>query len=196
MVEDSGSQAARKAEQVLENPAIKTPDATISVMERCPTRAPKDVDSYISGEKGIPIGARSGKAKLGLPGKTLSEKGWPDLPGRAAKNFNNAEPVTYKSGRKIYRIVDDNADHAGEYWLDKLPASGAEWRSGAAVKPNWNKNGYYIEYTVPEGTELKVWRGEAAAQQLGPDHYLPGGAQQIWMPRETIVPGPAKLTGW
>jgi hypothetical protein len=147
--------------------------------------------------EGVPIGARRGLAKPGLPAEKLSKDGWPDLPGAEARNFNAAEPVTLKPGTKVYRIVDDSSNPAGGYWAEKVPGSRAEWRSDFAVKNDWNTNGKYVEYTVPEGPGLNVWRGETAAQQLrGSDFYLPGGGQQIWMPPNTVTPGVPKPTGW
>jgi hypothetical protein len=131
------------------------------------------------------------------PKKTLSKEGWPDLPADHARNFNSAEPVTLPPGTKIYRVIDDRANPAGGYWSEKLPASRAEWRRDYAVKTDFNTNGKYVEYTVPEGPGLKVWRGETAAQQIeGTSFYLPGGQQQIWMPSNTVTPGPARPTGW
>jgi hypothetical protein len=133
-----------------------------------------------------------------LPSETLSKKGWPDLPADEAKNFNSAEPVTLKPGTKVYRVIDDSSNPAGGYWTEKLPGSRAEWRSDLAVN-EWNTNGKYVEYTVPEGPGLNVWRGETAAQQLRAprsDFYRPGGGQQIWMPPNTVTPGGPKPTGW
>ena len=145
----------------------------------------------------MPIGAREGIAKPGLPRQTLSKEGWPDLPSKEAVNFNSAEPVTLKPGTKIYRIIDDSANPAGSYWSEQLPASRAEWRGNYAVKNDWNTNGKYVEYTVPDGKGLNVWRGETAAQELrGSNYYLSGGGQQIWMPRNSVTPGAAKPTGW
>lgn len=66
-----------------------------------------------------------------------------------------------------------------------------------AVKTGWNTNGKYVEYTVPEGPGLNVWRGEAAAQQLeGPNFNLPGGGKQIWIPPNAVTPAAPKHTGW
>lgn len=154
-------------------------------------------DTYVLGHDGVPIGAQKGIVKPGLSAKTLSKKGWPDLPGSGARNFNSAEPVTLEPGTKIYRVIDDSSNQAGGYWVEKPPASRAEWRRDIAVKTDWNTNGKYVEYTVPEGPGLNVWRGEVSAQQLqGSDFYLPGGGQQIWMPPGSVNPSLAKPTGW
>jgi hypothetical protein len=105
--------------------------------------------------------------------------------------------VTLKPGTKIYRVIDDPKKAAGGYWSEGLPASRSEWRSDFAVKTKWNTNGQYVEYTVPEGPGLNVWRGETAAQQLkGSGFYLPGGGQQIWMQPDKIIPSTTKPTGW
>ena len=88
----------------------------------------------------------------------------------------------------------------GSYWTQTLPATRSKWRNEFAVKTNWNTNGKYVEYTVPEGPGLNVWRGETAAQAIrGTDYYLPGGGQQIWMPgggANGVIPSPPKPTGW
>jgi hypothetical protein len=154
-------------------------------------------DAYVVDKQGVPIGARKGGAAKGLPENTLSKEGWPDLPGEHAANFNSVEPVTLKPGTKIYRIIDDSANPAGSYWSERLPASRAEWRGDYAVKPEWNTNGKYVEYTVPDGPGLNVWRGPTAAQDLtGSGFHLPGGGQQIYMPRGTVTPSAPKPTGW
>lgn len=55
-----------------------------------------------------------------------------------------------------------------------------EWRSKFAVKPEWNQNGWVVEYEVKAGEKLPVWRGPAASQELnGTDYYLEGGGEQI-----------------
>src|SRR6266850_2044416 len=153
-----------------------------------PNRNAIDVD-----REGIPIGARRGVANPGLPKETLSKEGWPDLPARQAPNFNSAEPVTLKPGTKIYRVIDDSSNPAGGYWTEKLPGSRAEWRSDLAVSSEFNANGKYVEYTVPEGPGLNVWRGATAAQPSpSSGFYYPGGGQQIWMPPNAVTPGVAK----
>lgn len=55
-----------------------------------------------------------------------------------------------------------------------------DWRSNFAVKPEWNQNGWFVEYEVKAGESLPVWRGPAASQRLeGTDFYLQGGSEQI-----------------
>jgi hypothetical protein len=194
----SAGRAAEAAAAVREMPVTPSqlrPAAPVA--EAVPKAEAVRKDVYVLDRKGVPIGARQGKAKPGLPQKPLSKDGWPDLPADEARNFNSVEPVTLKPGTKIYRVIDDPESAAGRYWSEKLPASRAEWRSEFAVKTNWNTNGQYVEYTVPEGPGLKVWRGETAAQQLRPtSFYLPGGGQQIYMPKDYVIPSPPKPTGW
>ena len=154
-------------------------------------------DTFILDREGVPIGARKGIAKPGLSARTWSKEGWPDLPASEARNFSSAEPITLKPGTKIFRIIDDSSNPAGGYWAENVPSTRAQWRSDYAVKTDWNTNGSYVEYTVPEGLGLKVWQGKAAAQQLhGSSFNLPGGGQQIWMPTNTVTPSVPKPTGW
>jgi hypothetical protein len=85
---------------------------------------------------------------------------------------------------KLYRIVDPSNDGAGMFWITekefKANKTRAEWRSRSAVKPEWNQNGWFVEYEVKVGETLPVWRGPAASQKLeGTNYYLEGGGEQI-----------------
>ena len=85
---------------------------------------------------------------------------------------------------KLYRIVDPSNEGAGIFWISeadfKATKSLAEWRRRFAVKPEWNQNGWFVEYEVQAGETLAVWRGLAASQELGgTNYYLEGGAEQI-----------------
>lgn len=85
---------------------------------------------------------------------------------------------------KLYRIVDPSNEGAGMFWISeaefKAIKTRDEWRSRFAVKPEWNQNGWVVEYEVKAGEELHVWRGPAASQELdGTDYYLEGGGEQI-----------------
>jgi len=102
----------------------------------------------------------------------------------------------------VYRIIDEKADPAGGYWASELPANKTEWRSQYAVKDSWNDNGYYVKHTVPEGQEIKVWKGKTAGQRYekhnGKQFYLEGGNEQIYMTpgtldEQSLIP---KLTHW
>jgi hypothetical protein len=84
----------------------------------------------------------------------------------------------------LYRIVDPSNEGAGMFWISeaefKAIKNRDEWRSKFAVKPEWNQNGWFVEYEIKAGEALPVWRGPAASQKLeGTDHYLEGGAEQI-----------------
>jgi hypothetical protein len=154
-------------------------------------------DTWELDENGLPLGARKGIPGEGLPRRTLSKEGWPDLPADDVVNFNSVEPVTLKPGTKLYRVIPNAERAKGPYWSETLPAGRAEWRRDYAVKLNWNKNGQYVEYTVPEGPPFNVWRGETAPQPLkGTDFYLPGGGQQIWMEPGKIIPSEPRPTNW
>ena len=106
--------------------------------------------------------------------------------------------VRLKPGDKIYRIIGDSNNPAGSYWARELPVSRADWRERFAVLSSWNSNGKYVEYTVPPGPDLHVWEGVASAKrsEVDPDWFLPGGGTQIWLPANSISPGPARPTNW
>ncbi|WP_295458305.1 DUF6861 domain-containing protein [uncultured Thiodictyon sp.] len=173
-------------------------------------RSPDAPDTFIVDAQGVPFAAINRSPLLdaqGLPvngcpkpslKQALTKEGWPELPEDHAGNFNTAEPVTLKPGTKIYRIIDHKSNAAGRYWAESLPSSRTQWRSDYAVKQDWNSNGSYVEYTVPEGPGLKVWRGETAGQELkgSGGYYLPGGAEQIWMEEGTVIPSKPIPTGW
>lgn len=85
---------------------------------------------------------------------------------------------------KFYRIVDPSNEAAGIFWVSeeefKAIKNRDEWRSKFAIKPEWNQNGWAVEYELKAGESLPVWRGPAASQKLdGTDYYLEGGGEQI-----------------
>lgn len=89
-----------------------------------------------------------------------------------------------KGPAKLYRIVDPTNEGAGMFWMTEAEFRAIknrdEWRSRFAVKPEWNQNGWVVEYELRAGEELRVWRGPAASQELdGTDYYLEGGGEQI-----------------
>jgi hypothetical protein len=89
-----------------------------------------------------------------------------------------------KGPAKLYRIVDPTNEGAGIFWISekefKALKNRDEWRSRFAVKPDWNQNGWFVEYEVKAGESLPVWRGPAASQELnGTNYYLEGGGEQI-----------------
>lgn len=93
-------------------------------------------------------------------------------------------PDTIKGPAKLYRIVDPSNEGGGMFWVTEAEFKSIknrdEWRSKFAVKPEWNQNGWFVEYEIKASEELLVWRGPAASQKLeGTDYYLEGGGEQI-----------------
>lgn len=85
---------------------------------------------------------------------------------------------------KLYRIVDPSNEGAGIFWISEIEYRAIkdrdEWRKRFAIKPEWNQNGWVVEYEVKVGETLEVWRGPAASQEIkGTNHYLEGGGEQI-----------------
>lgn len=88
------------------------------------------------------------------------------------------------------RIVDPKSADNSICWMrleefQKLK-SRDQWREQFAVKTDWNSNGEYLTYTVPEGETLKVWEGVTATQNITKkemdvnlDYFIPGGGIQI-----------------
>lgn len=99
-------------------------------------------------------------------------------------NGGKVRPDTIVGPAKLYRIIDPSNEGAGVFWLSELEFKAIknrdEWRSKYAIKPEWNQNGWVVEYEIKAGESLPVWRGPAASQQLdGTDYYLEGGGEQI-----------------
>lgn len=97
---------------------------------------------------------------------------------------NRIRADTIKGPAKLYRIVDPSNEGAGMFWITEAEFKSIrnrdEWRSRFAVKPEWNQNGWVVEYEVRPGETLNVWRGSAASQKLkGTDYHLEGGGEQI-----------------
>jgi hypothetical protein len=101
-----------------------------------------------------------------------------------SKNNGGIKAGTIKGPARLYRIVDPSNEGAGMYWMTESEyrslKNRAEWRSKFAVRPEWNQNGWVVEYEIKAGETLPVWRGPAASQELkGTDYYLEGGGEQI-----------------
>lgn len=101
-----------------------------------------------------------------------------------AKNAGGMKAGAIIGPAKLYRIVDPSNEGAGIFWISeaefKAIKNRDEWRSRFAIKPEWNQNGWVVEYEIKAGETLPVWRGPAASQKLeGTSHYLEGGGEQI-----------------
>ena len=113
--------------------------------------------------------------------------GHPPLADWIIGTFSNTKKIradAIKGPAKLYRIVDPSNEGAGIFWLTEAEFKSIknrdDWRSKFAVKPEWNQNGWVVEYEVRAGETLPVWRGPAASQELkGTDYYLEGGGEQI-----------------
>jgi hypothetical protein len=184
--------------------------------------------------KGIPVGAKpfhEGKTVVEHPRLTdedwakhegAAKNGYPDLtkPGRSGKatseysTFSNLRKADLQPGEKIVRVVAHDAkpySDSGSYWTRTLPEDGRQFRSGTAVKEDWNKDGSYVEMTVPPkghpvwkelgqdpaNPSLKGWEGTAAAQRyeyvdpktgkiVKEDAYLPGGDPQLFLDADQV----------
>jgi hypothetical protein len=101
-----------------------------------------------------------------------------------SKNGGGLRPCAITGPAKLYRIVDPSNEGAGMFWVTEAQFKALkdrdDWRRIFAVKPEWNLNGWFVEYGVKAGETLPVWRGPAASQKLeGTDFYLEGGGEQI-----------------
>ena len=135
----------------------------------------------------------------------------------AYKTFHGfIKPDILPPGTVLVRVVDPGSFDNSFCWLtkaefDKLKSK-AEWRDRFAVWRNWNGNGEYVTYTVPDGPGLPVWRGNAASQKLkdgsgnavkanvqGDGFWLQGGGEQIVLDPKALEPANVSKrmpTGW
>lgn len=114
--------------------------------------------------------------------------GHPSISAGTIKTFSSAgrgmRADVIVGPAKLYRVIDPSNEAAGMFWITEAEFRAIKdrdkWRSGFAVKPEWNQNGWVVEYEVRPGESLAVWRGPAAGQKLeGTDYCLEGGGEQI-----------------
>ena len=148
------------------------------------------------------------------------EDGWPDLRKGAEYDADLDEYVSTKIaafsgpmkaielGRddrdvKIYRVLFPSENYkASPWWTLEKPKNAKQWREQLAVLDDFNKNSFFLEYTIPKGTKLRAWKGKAAEQfddDIG--QYLPGGGEQVFVEfpadiKPEIMKLPELATGW
>jgi hypothetical protein len=219
------------------NPEPPEPGNTRRVRERriSPFYVKKNSQEYrFVNSKGIPVGAKpfhEGKTVVEYP--QVQEQAWrdkssavkecypdlakPDYRGRPTTNydtFSDLRASDLQPGDKIVRVVPhDGKEHTltGSFWSRELPEDGRQFRSGSAVKEDWNKDGSYVEATVPPkghpvwkelgqdpaNPSLKGWEGPTSAQRyeyrdpetgktIKENAYLPGGDQQLFFDDEQM----------
>ena len=178
--------------------------------------------------KGIPVGAKpfhEGETVLENPQlrpddwlerKSSVADGYPNLtapdfrgrPTSSYDTFSELRTTDLRPGEKIVRVVAHDAEpysDGGAFWTRELPEDGRQLRAGTSVKEAWNKDGSYVELTVPpnghpvwrelgqhpDNPSLKGWEGPAASQRyeytdpnsgrtVPDDFYLPGGSEQLY----------------
>jgi len=140
--------------------------------------------------------------RIAAGARTLSEPGWPTLDSKTLATFKgDPAAVHLPEGAVLRRVVGQGNNPAGGFWVraDNFPATEAEWRSGAAVRGEWNGDGAYTEYVVPKGG-MNVWSGAARAQQSSDGvSALVGGTEQIVLDSTSLPSAdalPIKPTGW
>lgn len=96
-----------------------------------------------------------------------------------------------KEGEQVFRVFGPaGTTHginvgesfaSGAWWgLGSAPKSAKEWRLKAAVKDEWNRDGFIVTSTVPPKANIKACVGtisEQAGKDL-PGQFLPGGGAQ------------------
>lgn len=108
----------------------------------------------------------------------------PELPDAALGTFSGDVTPEYMTPDKTYyRWVGDSSYPNGAFWSEHPPTGGtSELRSDYAVLNEWNGDHGVVAFRPSH--PVPVYRGEVAPQYAtgSTDHYLPGGATQLWMP--------------
>lgn len=131
------------------------------------------------------------------------EPGYPDLMARVDKEAGEYSYLAaysgkvinrpLKPGEKVYRFFGpggvthgfsvDRSRPGGAWWgLGEPPKNAKQWRESAAVKDEWNRDGFVVVGTVSEHANIKSCVG-TISEQYGkelPGQYLPGGGQQAY----------------
>ncbi len=159
------------------------------------------------------------RVRKGFANNSLADyhhvEGWPDLRKGAlvlkdGKKYPNIEAfsgamraVELKPGQTIFRVLNPHMNYkASPWWTMKMPETAEEWRELLAVLDTFNINGFFVKYTIPEGTTLKAWAGKAAEQfNKGTGQYLGGGGEQLFVEfpahiKAELMKLPALSTGW
>jgi hypothetical protein len=122
----------------------------------------------------------------GVPKEWFNYNDLPAIDKYSIPSFQRGlmRPIHYPAGTRLYRVIDNSSDGAGQYWVTEEVfmqlRTRDEWRERLAVKPDWNQNGHYVTYTVPEGG-LNAFVGPAASQVYdGTEYGLRGGTEQVF----------------
>ena len=122
----------------------------------------------------------------GVPKEWFDYNNLPAINEHSIPTFQRGlmRPIHYPAGTRLYRVIDNSSDGAGQYWVTEEVfmqlRTRDEWRERLAVKPDWNQNGHYVTYTVPEGG-LNAFVGPAASQVFdGTEYGLRGGTEQVF----------------
>jgi uncharacterized protein YukE len=140
-------------------------------------------------------GAAPGDTPELLPTIGEAPPGWSAPPPNELNNFSGpVEPTVMEPGVTYYRVVGEGNAPNGSWWTATPPTP--DDRAGLAIKPSWNSMTGVVEFTpassLPPGTEagIPAWHGAAAPKSVilpdGKPGYLPGGADQIWVPRGAL----------
>ncbi len=111
---------------------------------------------------------------------------WPQLPEAMRLTFSgDIVPVLLEPGRRCYRAVGDGSFPNGSFWMPERPADEDTMRRDYALPSDWNGDHGLVALVLEH--RLAAWRGTVGPQRssdrLG---YLPGGAEQLWVPAGSL----------
>lgn len=120
------------------------------------------------------------------------DKSGPYYPNIAAasgpiRNETLTDVVLYRSfgpGGQTRGVTVNPSYPSGAYWgVGAPPATGKEWRQGAAVMDEWNRNGWLTIVRIPAGVNVKGCTSIVSEQysKAIAGQYLEGGSKQAFI---------------
>lgn len=191
-----GKLSTKNDSGMLKNSQPPEPHNTRRLPERRIVRLAGNREYTLTDINGLPVGAKPYKPGQKLENPALEsgpwrrkfapkvKEGYPNLakanskgePTTTYATFRSLRPVSFPAGSqtKLPRVVswDKAAMDEGSFYTRKLPVDGAELRSGSSVKEAWNKDGEYIELSIPPKGD-PVWKELHALQQKAAGSPVP-----------------------
>jgi hypothetical protein len=123
---------------------------------------------------------------IARPTHSADADAWYQLPEKARESFvGEVRMVEFHDG--IGRIVDPDSSLDGAYWYrdNDAPENEEEFRRGYAVVDQWNAGTSYEHLDASE-TPIRGWVGTARGVRTSDGGWLPGGEEQIYIPRSEM----------
>lgn len=166
------------------NPAFIAPISESGSAKLIELDPPAWVTKHVGGMEFPPLDAKEKAIQVLMDQNPTHPRLTDSVVETFSKKGGGMRADTIVAPAKLYRVVDPSNEGAGVFWISeaefKSIKNREDWRRRFAIKPEWNQNGWVVEYELKPGESLQVWRGPAASQELkGTQYYLEGGGEQI-----------------